>query len=612
MDLRALTAAACLGAAAAITAAAPPSQGTSTDEAPKTQVLAPGYRALTFAPPEPGSYRLPVIGRAAGGTLLDEQGEQVDLHHLLAGHYSILSFIYSTCDDVNGCPLATAVLYRLFRALKAEPALAAQTRLLTLSFDPEHDTPEVMRLYGAGFQDGPIDWRFLTASSDAALRPILDAYGQSVSRIYDEQGRPTGRFAHVLRVFLIDRERRIRNIYSVSFLHPDLLLADLRTLMLEDAGENPEMLAEQTTPRTSELLAQALGPPLGLPPQPEIPGQSLTAAKVDLGRRLFFDRRLSANGTLSCALCHIPAQGFTSQAMARAVGMEGRSLRRNAASLFNVAYVQPLFLDGRERGLDTLAWEELLDLDRMGNRSVAMVLDALADRPTYQSAFVSAFDGRGPDMETVGEALSAYLRTLVSGNAPFDRWLYGGERQAMSASAVRGFALFTGKAGCAQCHAVGEDHALFTDNQLHDTGIGWARSMRPAAARRTLELAPGVTLDIDLDAVAGTEERPFNDLGLYEVTQDPKDRWRFRTPSLRNVAKTAPYMHDGSLPDLEAVMDYYDRGGHPHPEQDPRIRPLGLTDAEQQDLVAFLGALTGDNLELFAADAAAAVRHEGD
>ncbi|MFD2114052.1 cytochrome c peroxidase [Thiorhodococcus fuscus] len=568
------------------------------------QVLAPGYRALSFPPPEPGSYRLPVIGPAAGGELLSDEGEPVRLEDLLAGHYSILSFIYGSCDDVNGCPLATAVLYRLFRTLKSEPELASQVRLLTLSFDPEHDTPEVMRLYGAGFQGGPADWRFLTAASDAALAPVLDAYGQGVNRLYDAQGRPSGRFAHVLRVFLIDPERRIRNIYSVSFLHPDLLLADLRTLMLEEAVDDGA--APTPPPETGgrALLARAVRPPLGLPPLPEIEGQPLTAEKVDLGRRLFLDRRLSSNGTLSCALCHIPSQGFTSQAMSRAVGMEGRSLRRNAASLFNVAYVQPLFLDGRERGLDTLAWQELLDPDRMGNRSVAMVLDRLGELPEYQGRFERAFAGRGANMETLGEAMSAYLRTLVSGNAPFDRWRFGGETDAMDLAAQRGFRLFEGKAGCVQCHAIGERDALFTDNRLHDTGIGWARSMHPEPLRRRLELAPGVTLDIDPAALAGTEERRFNDLGLYEVTQNPVDRWRFRTPSLRNIARTAPYMHDGSLPDLAAVVDYYDRGGHPHPEQDPRIRPLGLSADERADLIAFLHALTGDDLDRLAADAA--------
>ncbi len=570
-------------------------------------VLAPGYGPLAFAAPEPGSYRLPPIGPAADGTVLKSDGQPVRLHQLFDGRYVILSFIYSSCDDANGCPLATAVLYRLFRTLKADPDLAGQIRLLTLSFDPENDSPEVMRLYGQGFVGGPPDWSFLTAESDASLAPVLERYGQAVNRVLDREGRDTGRIAHVLRVFLIDRDKRLRNIYSVSFLHPDLVLADLRTLLLEEQQARVSGLAAKTPQsRTRELLAQAARPPLGLPPLPVLTDQPLTAARVDLGRRLFFDRRLSANGTLSCALCHIPGQGFTNRAMARAQGLQGRALRRNTASLFNLAYVDPLFPDGRERALDTLTWAELLDLDRMGNRSIALVLDQLQDLPDYHGLFETAFGGRGPGLETVGAAMSAYLRTLVSGNAPFDRWYFGREPTAMGPSAQRGYALFTGRAGCSGCHTLGKDNALFTDNRLHDTGIGWSHSMGRNARPPVLEPIPGLRIEVDLAALTGTAERPYNDLGRYEVTQDPADRWRFRTPGLRNVARTAPYMHDGSLSDLAAVVAYYDSGGHPHPGQDSGIKPLDLSSQDQADLVAFLEALTGDNLDLIAADGAAA------
>ncbi len=586
---------------------APPSPQVATAQSP---ILAPGYSTLRFSAPEPGIYRLPPIGPAPDGEVLDTGGRPVRLHQLFEDRFVVLSFIYSTCDDVNGCPLATYVLYRLFRTLKADPTLASQVRLLTLSFDPSNDTPEVMRLYGQGFAKGPPDWTFLTAESDAALAPVLSAYGQSVNRILDAQGRDSGRIAHVLRVYLIDRAKRIRNIYSVSFLHPDLVLADLRTLILEDRAPpaDPAGSASQAqarpSPRTAELLAQALHPPLGLPPLPA--GPALTAERIDLGRKLFFDRRLSANGSLSCALCHIPAQGFTARSMARAVGMEGRSLRRNASSLYNIAYANPLFPDGRELGLDTLTWQELLDPERMGNLSVAMALDKVQALPDYLGLFEAAFEGRSAGMETLGQAMAAYLRTLVSARSPFDRWRFGGDATAMDEAAVRGLRLFEGKAGCRDCHLLAEDHALLTDNALHDTGIGWHRTMGAPTPRPVIEPVPGIRIEVDLAAVAGTEERPFNDLGRYEVTQDPADRWRFRTPSLRNVAATAPFMHDGSLPDLAAVVEHYNRGGHPHPGQDPRIRPLGLNPDEQADLVAFLHALTGDNLDLIAADAEAA------
>lgn len=186
--------------------------------------LAPGYRRLPFPAPEPGSYSLPVLGAAADGAVLDSDGRPVRLHALYDGRVVLLGFIYSTCDDVNGCPLATAVFQKLKSALKSEPELAGRLRLLTLSFDPEHDTPEAMRRYGEGFRDGGADWRFLTTRSESELQPILKAYGQSVQKEYDAEGRFTGKYSHLLRVFLIDGQKRIRNVYTVSVLHPDLVL----------------------------------------------------------------------------------------------------------------------------------------------------------------------------------------------------------------------------------------------------------------------------------------------------------------------------------------------------------------------------------------------------
>lgn len=577
--------------------------------AAEQQVLAPGYHRLQFDTPPPGSYRLPPIGPAADGEVLDEDGRSTALHDVFDGRYVVLSFIYSSCDDVNGCPLATFVLYRLYQAMQKDPELAAKMRLVSLSFDPQNDTPEVMRLYGASFAGQEAEWRFLTTAPDGSIEPILRDYGQGVSRVFDAEGRQTGQISHVLRVFLIDPERRVRNIYSVSFLHPDLVLADVRTLLME-AATGPSAHDDggpQAAPvRTRELLLQATHPPLGLPPMRLPTGHQLTAERIDLGRKLFFDRRLSANETLSCAMCHIPEQGFTNNAMARAVGMEGRSLRRNAATLYNLAWVDPLHVDGRERYLDTLAWGEFLNRERMGNTSVAMVLDKVLALPDYQGLFEAAFDGRGADMVTVGVAMASYLRAQVSANSPFDRWRFGGEEAALPVDAQRGFALFSGRAGCADCHSVAGDHALFSDGQLHDTGIGWHHSMGREPRPRFIELASGLRIELDLDALKGTEERSFNDLGLYEVTQDPADRWKFRTPGLRNIALTAPYMHDGSLRSLDAVIDYYDRGGHAHDAIDTRIRPLGLTPAERADLLAFLRSLTGDNIALIAADAAAA------
>ena len=197
---------------------------------PKPQVLAPGYGPLEFEPPLPGSYALPPLGPAADGEVLDSRGRATTLSALLDGRIVVLSFIYTTCSDINGCPLATHVLRGVQDRLLDAPSLDGQVRLISLSFDPERDRPPVLARYGGYFKAPGFDWRFLTTRSQAELAPLLSAYGQWVIR--DPQ---QGALAHLLRVFLIDRQGRIRNIYSVSFLHADTLLNDIRTLLLERA-----------------------------------------------------------------------------------------------------------------------------------------------------------------------------------------------------------------------------------------------------------------------------------------------------------------------------------------------------------------------------------------
>jgi cytochrome c peroxidase len=195
----------------------------------------------------------------------------------------------------------------------------------------------------------------------------------------------------------------------------------------------------------------------------------------------------------------------------------------------------------------------------------------------------------------LGQALAVYQRTLVAGNSPFDRWRYGGDPAALTAVEQRGFELFAGRARCATCHTVGERDALFTDHGFHNTGVGWRRTF--AAPRRTrVQLAPGVFTDLDRSTVDRLSEPPVPDVGRYEITLAPRDRWAYRTPSLRNVALTAPYMHDGSLPTLEAVIEFYDGGGADNPEKSALVTRLGLTAEERAALVAFLRTLTGANV----------------
>lgn len=569
------------------------------DIAPPT-VLAPGYADLGFEPPEPGSYRLPPIRPAADAEVLLDTGENIRLHEVFGDDRLVfLSFIYTVCPDAHGCPLASFVLQRIHRKLRRNPDLAGRIRLVSLSFDPETDSPEVMRAYARQFdaQDAD-DWVFLTGESVAALQPLLDAYGQGVARIHDEQGRYTGHSAHVLRVYLIDTRKRIRNIYNVSFLHPDILLSDARTLLMEDESQPQIEVAAQDPAGAPPqlLLTRAMQPPLGLPPIAEALRRRLTPERVDLGQRLFFDRRLSSNRTLACASCHIPSQGFTQNAVARSIGMEGQALRRNASSLLNAAHHQRLYWDGREFGIDTLVWGKLLDEPVMGNRAIGEVMARLRDDKRLLAAFAEAFPGDGLTIRTLAEALTDYVSTLVAADSRFDRWRFGQEQDALSETEQRGYRLFVGRAGCAQCHTLGSDHALFTDHRLHNTGVGYRHSMGKRSPRTTIPVGES-TLAINLSALRGTEARRYNDLGHYEVTQDPADRWKFRTPTLRNVALTGPYMHDGSIATLEGVVAYYNEGGTPHELQAPQLRPLGLSEDEQAELTAFLRALTDPTLE---------------
>ena len=601
---------------------------------PTPKVLAPGYQPLSYEAPEPGTYTLPPLGTAGDGEVLTSAGELTRLYEMFADKLVVLSFIYTTCNDVNGCPLATAVLLQVKKRLQSEPALADQLRLVSLSFDPEHDTPEVMRAYGEAFQSSGVDWRFLTTYSQRELQPILAAYNQSVSRDFASDGSELGTFSHILRVFLIDRRKQIRNIYSISFLHADTLINDIKTLAMA-ADDVPLQVSQVATTRlhgagdgkqgyesanyitqakdltqrrgqTVDLLAWAQQSVSGLPAVPVPTDNRLSAEKIALGRKLFYDRRLSLNDTQSCAICHIPEQGFGSNELSTAVGIEGRGVRRNAPTLYNVAFLERLFHDGREFSLEQQIWGPLLASNEMGNPSVGYILEKIKSLPDYQGLFEQAFDGAAPDIKNLGQALASYQRTLIAGDSDFDRWYYGQEDNALSDSAKRGFKLFNGAAGCSVCHTIQAEYALFTDQQLHNTGVGYLNSMRKTPKTQKVQIAPGVVVDVETSVYAAASAPKPNDLGLYEMTQDPADRWKYKTPSLRNIALTAPYMHDGSLKTLADVIEFYDQGGVPNELLDPAIRPLGLSEQDKADLVEFLNVLTSHQVDVLISDAFAA------
>jgi cytochrome c peroxidase len=343
---------------------------------------------------------------------------------------------------------------------------------------------------------------------------------------------------------------------------------------------------------------------LGLPPIPLPEDNPPTPEKIALGRRLFFDRRLSVNNTMSCGLCHIPEQGFTNNELATPVGVEGRAVRRNAPTIVNAAFAPAVFQDGRGTSLETQVFDPLLARNEMANPSVNHLVDKIRRLEDYDGLFEAAFGG-GPTGERIGMAIASWERTMVAGDSPFDRWKYGGNERALTAEQKRGFELFSGKAMCITCHPVGESAALFTDDRFHDTGIGYfSHEVGPIdEAPVPVEVAPGVVIPVDKGFMKTISEETELDFGRFEVTKDPSDKWRFRTPSLRNVALTAPYMHDGSLRTLEDVVRFYVRGGIRHDGLDPLIRPLDLTDDEVSALVEFLQGLTSADVDVLVEDA---------
>jgi cytochrome c peroxidase len=340
---------------------------------------------------------------------------------------------------------------------------------------------------------------------------------------------------------------------------------------------------------------------LGLPPQALPVDVVLEPHRIELGRKLFFDRRLSFNATMSCAMCHVPEEGFASNASRTALGIEGRSLKRNAPSLLNVAWQNSLFHDGRESSLVTQAWLPLLHPDEMANPSIGHVLQRIRSLADYEGKFERAFRGAGASMETLGAAIAAYEATLASADSRFDRWRYGSEPTALSDLEQLGWRVFSGQGRCSVCHLVGQQHALLADGKFHVTGAGFAAP----AGSYAVPLAPGVQTvftDADLTAFTG-ESGP--DLGRFEITLEPGDRYAFKTPSLRNVAHSAPYMHDGSLATLEDVIEFYDRGGGDVPDKSMVLAPLRLAPREKRALVAFLRSLDGANLAALASSSRA-------
>jgi cytochrome c peroxidase len=315
-----------------------------------------------------------------------------------------------------------------------------------------------------------------------------------------------------------------------------------------------------------------------------------TPDKVALGKRLFFERRLSADGTVACSSCHDPARAFTDGRPA-SVGIMGRLGERNGPTVLNALYSRTMFWDGRAVSLEDQAVLPILNPSEMGQPDLDTAVAAIAGDRNYWNAFERVF-GRPPNGVDLTRALASWERTQVSFGSPFDSFI-AGDMGAISEPARRGWNLFTGKARCNSCHALSAsrpDQTFFTDHSFHNIGIGIERhNVVALACRAQAELNSGNRLAVDRAAI----QSELSALGSFLVTKQPADIASFKTPGLRNVLVTAPYFHDGSARTLWDVVDHYNKGGMNNPWLDPSIRPLALSERDIDDIVAFLASLTG-------------------
>ena len=304
--------------------------------------------------------------------------------------------------------------------------------------------------------------------------------------------------------------------------------------------------------------------PLGLPALSIPKNNPPTADSIALGRKLFYDKRISLDATLSCASCHDPRDYFTDGKNVSS-GVRGALGTRNAPTILNAAYLPFQFWDGRASTLEEQAAFPIADPHEMSQAHAADV-SKLGDDPAYRAMFKKSFGTEDVTIGRVEAALASFERTALSGDSAFDRYRYGGQADALTPAQLRGFAVYLDptRGNCAACHSVGANSALFTDGKFHNIGEGV------------------------------NDQGGFSDVGRFHETKVATDTGAFKTATLRNIAKTAPYMHDGSLKTLKEVVDFYAGGGNSNPYLDPEMRKIHLSAGDRTDLLEFLQSLTGD------------------
>lgn len=347
----------------------------------------------------------------------------------------------------------------------------------------------------------------------------------------------------------------------------------------------------------SAPTTDATTPPLGIsrtifaiavpdgPPRPEV---------VALGDKLFNDKRLSADDSVACATCHDPKRGFVDH-RATAEGIRKQVGKRNSPTVLAAMFNATQFWDGRAPTLEEQAKLPILNPIEMGQKTPEDVVAKVRGIPEYAQQFRTVF-GRDVTYDDLAAAIAAFERTHDGAESPFDAYLHGKE-DAIGPDAKRGWALFNGKARCTNCHAFSVTSPLFSDQKFHNIGIAAHKSDFVSLARKATATVRAGDID-QIDRLA--LETDLSELGRFLVTKQPADVGAFKTPTLRNVAVTAPYMHDGSLATLWDVMDHYNKGGIPNPFLDGGMQRLGLGESEIDDMVAFLSSLTTPDQAAFA------------
>ena len=363
------------------------------------------------------------------------------------------------------------------------------------------------------------------------------------------------------------------------------------------ANTSTKTAAQPPIPKAGLLAQPRSSRQVGLPiDQTQVaipPDNPQTPEKIALGRKLFFDGRLSADGSVACASCHNPEGAFT-DGKPTSIGIHGGVGQRNAPTVLNALYNKTQFWDGRAKTLEDQAALPIVNPIEMGQPNLDAAIARVASVGEYQQAFSRVF-GRpatGPDLV---RAIASYERTLVSFNSPFDRFI-AGNKNAIDDAAKRGWELFNTRARCNKCHALTEDKrdvTLFTDNDFHNIGIGIIRHNVVALARQAEQLIKSAdTAAIDRAAI----QTDMSALGRFLITKKEADMAAFKTPGVRNMLVTGPYFHDGSQVTLWDVMDHYNKGdGLQNPWLDEDIQPLALTERDIDDVVAFLASLTSDD-----------------